>query len=294
MKTYRSTAAALGLLAAAVAPAAGQQAPPAAMASRPITFPAYTEEALPNGMKLIVVEHHGRPVLNLDLYLPAGGALDPAARPGVAAMTAELLTKGTASRSATEISEAIEGVGGTLSAGTDDDDLTVSADLLSDKAELAFDLLSDVVLRPTFPDAELETARAQKLSALTAALGQPAAVAERIFAREVYGAHPYGVSETPETVKAITAADLKAFHAANFKPGGALLVVSGDITPARARALATRYFGAWRGAAPARAAFPAASAPERMRIVLVVFHPVPARASSTVEEPKAVPCTMIP
>lgn len=270
MKTYLATAAALGVLGATAAPALAQrQAPPEAMAARPITFPAFTEEALPNGLRLIVVEHHGRPVLNLDLYLPAGGAADPAGKPGVASMTAELLTKGTPTRDAKAIAEAIEGVGGSLSAGTDDDDLTVSADVLSDQAELAFDLLSDVALRPAFPETELETYRGQKLSALTAALGQPDAVAERIFAREVYGAHPYGRAETPESVKAITAADLKAFHEANFKPGGALLVVSGDITPARARELALRFFGGWRGAAPTRPAFPAVNAAERMRIVLV-------------------------
>ena len=135
--------------------------PPAPVRLRPVQFPPFREVALPNGMTLLLVENHEQPTLSVSLSFRAGSVYDPAGKEGVAAIVAELLTKGTPTQTAEQIAAAIEGVGGSIGASAGDDFLAVSADVLSDHAELAFSLLGDVTRRATFPDQELELARTQ-------------------------------------------------------------------------------------------------------------------------------------
>ena len=176
-----------------------------------------------------------------NLYVKAGGAADPAEKIGLAEMAAELLTQGTESRSAREIAETIEGVGGDLSASAGLDYLTVSSTVLADQLPLAFDLVSDVALHPTFPTEELEIARKRTLTGLQVELSQPGPIAERRFIREIYGpGNPYGFSTLPATIEAIDRADLEGFHDTNFRADNALLVVSGDVDPRARRAARPR------------------------------------------------------
>jgi zinc protease len=243
--------------------------PPAPGLIRPVQFPPFREVVLPNGMTLVLVENHEQPAVSVTLSFRAGTAYDPVGKEGLAEFVAELLTKGTPSRGAEQIAAEIEGVGGSLSASAGEDFLTISTDVLSDHADLAFALLGDVARRPTFPADELELARTRFLSSLAVELSQPEAVATRVFQRELYGRHPYGRSTSPEAFRAITRADVEAFAARRLRPSGALLVVAGDLTLARARALATSAFGSWRGVAPAAATTPAVPIKRRTDIVLV-------------------------
>lgn len=252
------------------AAAAAQQTPPPPLEQRPIRFPRFAESSLPNGLRLLVVENHALPIVNLNLYVRSGAASDPADKLGLAQMTAALLDKGTATRTAVQISETVEGVGGSIGAGADQDNITASVGVLSDQLPLAFELLSDIVLRPSFPQEEMETSRAQQLAALRAAMGSPATLAQRMFGRQVYGTdHPYGRSSTPQTVQGLTRDDVAGFHRAHFIPRNALLVVSGDVTPTQAEEMARRWFGAWSGGDAPRDAFPAPPARERAEIYLV-------------------------
>jgi zinc protease len=263
--------AAPALLAGAL-PAAGaaQTTPPPPLEQRPIRFPQFAESTLPNGLRILVVENHALPVANLNLFVRSGSSSDPADKLGLAQMTAALLDKGTATRTAVQISETVEGVGGSIGAGADQDNVTASVGVLSDQLPLAFELLSDVVLHPSFPQQEMETARAQQLAGLRAALGNPGTLASRMFDRQVYGAsHPYGRRSTPQTVAALTRDDVAAFHRANFIPRNAYLVVSGDVTPAQAQEMARRWFGEWSGGAAPDDAFPGPPARERAEIYLV-------------------------
>src|SRR5439155_932025 len=99
-------------------------------------FPPFKEATLANGLQLVLIEHHEQPVVSATLSFRAGGIYDPAGKEGLSDLAAELLSKGTDSRSAEQIAATIEGVGGTLSASSGDDFLTISADALSDQAEL--------------------------------------------------------------------------------------------------------------------------------------------------------------
>jgi zinc protease len=243
--------------------------PPAPGLIRPVQFPPFREVLLPNGMRLVLVENHEQPAVSVTLSFRGGTAYDPVGKEGLAEFVAELLTKGTPTRGAEQIAAEIEGVGGSLSASAGEDFFTISTDVLSDHADLAFALLGDVARRPTFPADELELARTRFLSSLAVELSQPEAVATRAFQRELYGRHPYGRSTSAEAFRAITRADVAAFAARRLRPSGALLVVAGDLTLARARALANSAFGSWRGAAPAAATMPPVPVKRRTDIVLV-------------------------
>ena len=242
---------------------------PAPSRLRPVRFPPFREVALPNGMTLLLVENHEQPTLSISLSFRAGVAYDPAGKEGTAALVAELLTKGTPTRDAEEIAAAIEGVGGSIAASAGDDFLTVSTDVLSDHADLAFTLLGDVTRRATFSAEELELARTRFLSSLEVELSAAGNVAGRAFQKEIYGRHPYGRNTSAAAYRAITRNDVAGFAGRRIRPAGSLLVISGDITLPRARELATQAFGTWRGAAAPAPAFPAAPAKRRTDILLV-------------------------
>jgi len=243
--------------------------PPTAARLRPLQFPPFREVALANGMTLLLVENHEQPTLSVSLSFRAGSYYDPSGKEGLSALVAELLTKGTPTRDADQIAAAIEGVGGSISASSGDDFLTITTNVLSDHAELAFTLLGDVARRPSFPKEELELARTRFLSALAVELAQPASVATRAFQRELYGRNPYGRNSTPESYRAITRDDVVGFAGRRIRPGGALLVIAGDITLPRARELVDRAFSSWHGAPGATPAAPAAPTKTRTDILLV-------------------------
>ena len=239
---------------------------------KPAVFPPFEEATLPNGMRLLVVHSAKQPVVAITLAFAAGSAYDPPGKSGLAIFTAGLLTKGAGKRTADQIASAIEGVGGSIAARAGQDFLTLAADVLAPDAPLAFELLADAAIRPSFIDREVELVRTQALSALQLELSQPAGIAARAFAKGLYGEHPYGRRSDPASVKAITRADLLEFHRSRLRPAGALLVVAGSLSLAEARRLATASFGNWTGAplpAPALAAPPNRTATE----ILLVHKP---------------------
>jgi zinc protease len=272
MHTNRYALASLMTLAAVIPRTAIAQYPTKPPAPAPIkaaAFPPFQEATLPNGLKLVVVRNPKQPVVAVTLAFAAGSAYDPAGKSGLADLTAGLLTKGAGKRSADAISAAIESVGGSIGAGAGKDFLSIRADVLAGSAKLAFELLADAVIRPTFIDKEIELARKQTLSALQLEQSQAASLASRSIARGLYGDHPYGRRPDPASVQAIKRDDVVAYHNARVRPSGALLVVAGSLTLAEAKALAADAFGSWTGAPTAVAAFKAPPSRTATEIVLV-------------------------
>jgi zinc protease len=239
---------ALGIsAAAAVAAPAKKQAPPPPQPARPVHFPAFEEKTLPNGLRVVVVEQHKTPAVGLELLVQAGKAHQPAAKAGLAKAAAALLREGTATRSAQQIAEAIDAVGGDLSSFGGWDAAYAFAQVTSDQIDLGLDLLSDVILHPSFPAEEIERWRGKTLNGLKIQQTDARYLADAVFARAVFGTHPYGLPDdgTPESVRGITRDDLIAFHRACYVPNGAILAVVGDIKAADAFARVERAFGAW-------------------------------------------------
>ena len=244
--------------------------PPAPLPLTAASFPPFQEETLPNGLRILVVENRKQPIVSLSLSFAAGGLFDPAGKEGLADMVAGLLTKGAGTRSAEEIAEAIEGAGGSLSAGAGSDFLSINATVLTPSLSLAFELLADVAAGPTFPEKEVGLLRTQTLSGLQVELSQPASLAERAVRKALYGEHPYGASSTPASVRAITRNDIVAFHRARVRPDGALLVLAGDVSLTEVRRLAARSLRPW--ISPPTPTPTVLDPPARSRPELVLVH----------------------
>jgi len=235
------------------------QMPPVAP-SKPYHFPPVATKTLANGMRIFVVSSPESPEIGVQLWLTSAGAVnDPAGKPGVAALAASLLTQGTEKRTAQQIAEAIDFVGGTLSATTSEDLTIINASVVNKDFDLAMDLLSDVTLHAKFQPEEIERQRQQLLSNLRISYDDADYLATAVFQRVVYGTHPYGLpgEGTPGSVQAIKRDDLVQFRDNYFSPGTALLAFSGDITPDAAFAAAEKYFGAWQARQVSAPAHPA-------------------------------------
>jgi len=251
--------------------AAQVTAPPPPLEERPIEFPEFRDMTLENGLRVVILPYGTQPVMSANLYLPGGGSLDPADRAGLASMTASVLTRGTRSRSAEEISATIEGVGGSLNASAGQDFLTISTSALVDHMDVALELLQDVAFNASFPDDEVELTRRQTLSGLQAQLGQSQAVAQRRFNAVVYGEdHPYGRAATPATVEAITRDELVTFRDDVVHAGGALLLIAGRVDPDEMEARVRELFGDWHGSERTLPSF--VSPPERDEARIYFVH----------------------
>jgi predicted Zn-dependent peptidase len=239
-----------------------------------LTLPPVQAAQLSNGLRVRLVEMHEVPIVKVALVVAAGASEDPAGKFGVAALTAAMLDEGAGSRSALEIADEVAYLGATLGTSSSYDASTISAGVPVARLEPTLALMADVARRPTFPAAELERLRTELLTGMLQAKDNPAAVASLAFPRLLFGTtHRYGTAEngTPETVKAMTVDDLRAFYQARYRPDTSHLLVVGDVTQASVLPLLERAFGTWSasGPTPARAAVPASPQPASRRIVLV-------------------------
>ncbi|MBV8973354.1 MAG: insulinase family protein, partial [Sphingomonadaceae bacterium] len=261
-------------------------APPPPGAPVPVPVPVVAERTLPNGLRVAVASRHDVPLIAAVLVTPGGAATDPAGRAGTAELMATLLTKGTATRSATQIAHEVEALGGSIGAGAGWDGVTLSLAVKADRIAPAMAVFADVARHPAFAPEEIERARTQAIDDATIALTDPKAVARMTATKAVFGATTYGhvASGTPASLKAITRADIAGAYAAGAGTAGATLILTGDITPDAAVALATKAFGEWTAPAAPPAPPPAAQAYPAPRTVVVDL-PSAAQASVVVARP---------
>jgi zinc protease len=244
--------------------------PPAPLAARQVNFPPYEIRTLPNGMQVIAVPHHEQPVVTMRLLVRAGAAQDPDKKAGVAYLAAHLLDQGTTTRSAQQIAEQIDRIGGALGTGSLSDLSSVNVMVMKDSFAFGMGLLADVVRNPAFSPEEIARQKEQAISTLRVNSDDPDFVASVVFERLVFGFHPYGLPSTgtPDTLARITRDDLQAFHRRYFVPNNMILAVVGDVTGEEAFAGAERVFGPWaRGEVVASR--PADPPPSTHRIVVI-------------------------
>jgi zinc protease len=224
-----------------------QEAPPPPAPPRPVNFPRPAEKTLPNGLRVIFVERPGTSLATAQLLIKNGGEIDPPKLAGLADTTVSLLTKGTAKRTAPQIAEAIEALGGMIDYGARWDSSMVSVNVSSSQIDPAMEILSDVVRRPTFKAEELERQRQQSIDMLSFLLADPGTLARYVASRVVFGDSPYGhpLTGTPESLALIKREDITRLHSVYYRPDNALLVIGGDLRSDDAFKLAERYFGDW-------------------------------------------------
>jgi zinc protease len=254
-----------------------QATPPPPAQPRSVTFPKPVEETLSNGLRVIVVERRESPLVSAQLIIKNGGEIDPPELAGLADMTANLLTKGTQTRDATQIAQQIESLGASLDSGARWDSSFANLSVMSSKVAPAMEVFADVVRRPTFKSEEVERLRQQSLDAVTLAMGDPGSIARLVAARVVFGDSPYGhpISGTTESLTRITAADIAKMHSRYYRPDNAILIIGGDIGAKDGFALATKYFGDWPKPTTPLPAMSAAmqSAPGKTGRIVVIDKP---------------------
>jgi zinc protease len=240
---------------AAVASAEAVSAPPAPVSAAPagaLKLPPYKQAVLGNGLTLLLMEQHEVPLVSLHVLVRAGSVGDPAGREGVASLTAALLRKGTATRSADRFSEDLDFIGGSFDAGVSVDATTISAEFMKKDLARGLDLVADALLRPTFPADEVGKLVRQRVDGIKSAKDRAQGVLPTYFNAYLYGAHPYGrpAGGDETSLAAITRDDVAKYYAASYVPAATVIAVVGDFVTADMERDLGALFGAW----PAKAA----------------------------------------
>jgi zinc protease len=206
---------------------------------------AVTKEVLPNGIRVIVREDRSVPVVAVDAGYLAGVRAEPADKGGVSGLAASMLMKGTKTRSAREISEAVENMAAELSGYSGRNSFGLHGKFLRRDFQQGFRLFAESLREPTFPEEELEKKRRETLGALKQQKDQLTQTAFLLFMEAHYGTHPYSRNPlgTEKSVQAMTAGDLKAFYERWADPRNMVIAVSGDIGTEEALDAVRKAFG---------------------------------------------------
>jgi zinc protease len=224
-----------------------KEAPVAKVSATKLT-PKYSSKKLENGLKVLVVPNREVPFVSIQLGLLSGAWTE--SKPGTAAMTMQMLVKGTSKHSEGELADELETYAISLSGAGDMDTSTVNVGCLTEHIGRAMELLGEVVLQPSFPEEEFEKLRKQVLTSLAVSSAEPEYVADREFRRRLYGENPYSRTATGEVedVNALVIEDLKGWWGKFARPDTAVLIFSGDIGEEEAFESAKKTFGDWKAA----------------------------------------------
>jgi len=224
--------------------------PPPPPVPKPLVLPRVERWKLHNGLEVIVVPRAELPVVSFGVAVKGGGYDEQRRTLGVASFTAEMLRKGTKRSTADQISELIDGVGGSLEASAGNEHSGVSCTVLAKDRGVCFRLLGETLLTPTFPEVEMGEIRDLTLGAINQRYDNPGALAGAHFAANLYGdRHPDGWVLMPEDVRRIKRADLLRFWRTYYRPNNSLLVIAGDVGElGNLRVEIERAFGRWQHA----------------------------------------------
>jgi predicted Zn-dependent peptidase len=228
--------------------------PPAAGRVRPFHFPPFLRHRLANGLEILAARLTAFPLVSLELVTPAGGQQDPSGKEGLAALTAGVIDEGTRRRNALEIAAHVEQLGGYFVAGVDWDEGYLATGLLAPHLHAGLELLAEVATEPTFPEAEIERLRKQRLTELLRRGQDPGLLAEDRLAAVVYRGTVYDhpLSGLPGSVQALTRDDLVGFYQSYYTLSGSRLIAVGDLDPEALVRDAEALFSALPPGPPAR------------------------------------------
>ncbi|TAM90184.1 MAG: insulinase family protein [Jatrophihabitans sp.] len=219
---------------------------PALTAPRRARRPSVAEAVLGSGLRVIAVRKAGIPMAEVRLRLPALSSR--ATHPARVNLMADAMLTGAGARNRTDLAAAIQALGADLSVGVDADRLLLSANVLATNLPRLLAVLADVLGGATYPTSEVATERERLVERLTIARSRPTVVAAEELALRMWGGHPYAVDlPRVEAVAAVSAAQVRALHAALVRPHEAVLVIVGDVQPRRVLDQAARELAAWTG-----------------------------------------------
>ena len=188
-----------------------------------------------------MIQRRNVPLVTVQLLIKSGAEAEDDDKAGLADMTATLLTKGTETRTAEQIAEQIEFLGGSINSGAGWNNSVVSITVMADKLDQAMAIMADAILNPAFKQDEIDLLKSQTLDGLQYSLTQPGFLANYVAAKYSFGEHPAG--GTPASIKAISREDIVNYHQANYLPDNTVLIFTGGIDSIKANTLAQKYFG---------------------------------------------------
>lgn len=225
--------------------AVDRSAPPGLGPEPPLRFPSIHKQTLLGGMQVWAVEQRAVPLTTIVFLLPVGSAADPADRPGLAALTGDLLDEGAGDWSALDLHEALSRLGARLDTDVGADATTLTLTVLSRHVERALELLADVVCRPRFDAGEFERVRERRLHRLIQLRDLPPAVADRALLELLYSDHPYGHLAVghESSIQAMALDEVTAFHRRTYALSRATLILAGDGDAGALAEAGARMFG---------------------------------------------------
>lgn len=243
---------------------------PELSAERAVTWPKRTKAKLANGLEVVLAEAHSIPKFHGELFFRSGNAAAFRRGPALAEMTATVVRTGTSKRTSREIEEHLRGIGADLSSSAGSDTSAIAFTGLSEFAEPLLQMVNELAREASFPEAEFERERRQKLEEVKLERTSPGFLASERLRKILFGAHPYGqVSASEEQVASYQREDLQAVYREFYTPANALLLLVGDFDTATMLRTAERVFGDWKGQKPAAETTAAPPNPRGRRVYLV-------------------------
>jgi predicted Zn-dependent peptidase len=237
-----------------------------------IRLPDYERVELDNGVVLLLAEKHDVPLVGLRAVVRGGAAADPVDRAGMAGLLSTLIRKGAGDRDAAAFAEAAANVGGSISASTSTEAVSVSADFLARDAGLMVELVADMLIRPTLSEDEFVKERDRTIALIQASKGSSAQSLMSSYANAfMFGDHPYGnpPSGSESSLAAISHDELQQFYADHFGGDRLIVAVVGDFNVEPMKAALAKAFGDWGPAAASLPALPEPVRTEGRRVLLV-------------------------
>ncbi|HEY3129324.1 MAG TPA: pitrilysin family protein [Acidobacteriota bacterium] len=221
--------------------------PVGAAADSSLKLPPYKKLKLKNGLTVLLMEQHEVPLISFHFIVKTGAVADAAGKEGLASLTAGLLRKGTKSRSADQISGELDFIGGQLDADAAEDYTGGAAEFMKKDVATGLDLLSDVLLHPTFPDDEMTKMVKQRIDGIKAAKDEAQGVIGTYFDAYLYASHPYGkpTEGDEKSLAALKREDVSNFYETYYTPGNTILSAVGDFNAAEMERQLEGRFGAW-------------------------------------------------
>jgi predicted Zn-dependent peptidase len=212
-----------------------------------LQLPAIQKFTLSNGLQVVLMEKHQVPLVQLNLTIKAGSVNDPAGKVGLANLTFDMIDEGAAGKSSLEIADAIDFLGATIRTGAGVHSSSVSLHTPLSKFDDALKIMSDIILRPDFPQKELDRKKKDRLTSLMQMHDQPTAIAGAAFNKILFGKdHPYGRMTDENTIKNFSVEDLKSFYKKHFVAANAYIVAVGDIKADELKRKLESVFGKWQ------------------------------------------------
>ncbi len=232
----------------------------AAVLGAAITLPRPQRFALGNGLTVLLHTDNELPLVSFRLLVPGAGTAAENAD-GLADLTAQLLLKGTRTRSAAQVAEELDGLGVTLRCGAQEEYAEMGGSSLSENFSRMLALASDCLLAPAFDPGEFAKERQRRIDAIRQVQDEPSQAVRQYFRKIYFGNHPLGSLRggTETTLTRMTVEDVRAFYRRRLRPDKAVLAVCGKVTAEDLERLLASTLGRWpRPAAPlAEAAWPA-------------------------------------